>query len=178
MGVQRTGGCPDDVSNCDTPGAALTSRHRLKSMTSLDDFLPEEFRTPEARLYRKLAREDQRLLGELVEIRKLRGLTQEQVADSLGLSQATISAFERIGNDPHLSTLRRYCRAIGVMVTHHLDADGLDCDVASHYISHVTDKGVHSHATAEAIVRGLDENEAPAWPDSVFSPKILADVSQ
>ncbi len=134
-------------------------------MTRLDDLLGREFDTPEARLALELAREDQHLLAKLVAIRKARGLSQSEVAETLGLSQATISAFERLGNDPHLSTVRRYCRAIGVMVRHHVDEDAGSC-MDSHYLSHVRAHGVDSAATATAIARSLS-----AWPEAAVQPK-------
>lgn len=133
-------------------------------MTRLDDLLGEEFDTPEARLALELAREDQHLLAELVSLRKARGLSQLQVAEALGLSQATISAFERLGNDPHLSTVRRYCRAIGVMVRHHIDEDAETC-TDSHYLSHVRGAGVDSVVTAAAVARNLS-----AWPKAAVKP--------
>lgn len=138
-------------------------------MTELDDLLPPEFKSDEDQLALDLAREGQTLLVRLIEARKSAGLTQEQVAEILGLSQATISAFERLGNDPRLSTIRRYARAVGVMVSHHVGpATGPAC--TSHLLSHVTDRGVHIHETAAAIARQLatdpqvEDESHLAWP--------------
>jgi transcriptional regulator with XRE-family HTH domain len=138
-------------------------------MTRLSELLGDEFQTAEAQLYRELAREDQHLLARLVEIRKERGLSQEDVAEALGLSQATISAFERVGNDPHLSTVRRYCRAIGVMVRHYVDEDGSGCD-DSHYLSHVSSRGIRSVDTAAAVARNMRRSQFE-WPTTAVSPK-------
>lgn len=49
----------------------------------------------------------------LVRIRRDQGLTQAQVAERMECSQPNVSAFERTGGDPHLSTIRRYAAAVG-----------------------------------------------------------------
>jgi transcriptional regulator with XRE-family HTH domain len=140
-------------------------------MTRLDELLGAEYEAPDARLYLALAREDQNLLAELIEIRRQRA-TQEQVAEILGVSQATVSAFERLGNDPKLSTIRRYAKAIGVMIAHHVDPDP-SSHTTSQYISHVTDAGVTSARTAAALARDVNRHAAK-WPVSAAPP---ADVS-
>lgn len=132
-------------------------------MTRFDDLISEDLQTSEARLALELAREDQKLLAELVAIRKRRGLSQDHVADALGLSQATISAFERIGNDPHLSTVRRYCRAVGVMVRHHITEDGNEC-ADSEFLTHVSRSGMESQPTATALARALSR-----WPEAAVA---------
>jgi len=56
----------------------------------------------------------QELLGELPlkELRQARALSQEELADVLGLNQATISKLER-RTDMYLSSLRRFVEAMG-----------------------------------------------------------------
>ncbi|GAA1259243.1 hypothetical protein GCM10009677_07660 [Sphaerisporangium rubeum] len=61
---------------------------------------------------------DMRLIEQLVHLRKKLGLTQTQVAERMGRSQAAVSDFERLGGDPHLSTIRRYALALGATVHH------------------------------------------------------------
>ena len=61
---------------------------------------------------------DMRLIESLVELRKTQGLTQAQVAERMGRSQPSVSDFERLGGDPHLSTIRRYALAVGASVHH------------------------------------------------------------
>jgi transcriptional regulator with XRE-family HTH domain len=69
----------------------------------------------------KLAREnmeaDLKLLLELRRIREERGLSQADLGKLLGISQASVSAFEAEG-DPKLSTIRRYAHALCVNITH------------------------------------------------------------
>ncbi|MFJ2028981.1 helix-turn-helix domain-containing protein [Streptosporangium sp. NPDC087985] len=66
---------------------------------------------------------DMRLIESLVELRKAQGLTQAQVAERMGRSQPAVSDFERLGGDPHLSTIRRYALAVGASV-HHIVRSG------------------------------------------------------
>lgn len=128
----------------------------------LGNLVGDEFDSQEAQLALNLAREDQLLLVRLIECRKRAGLTQQDVAEALGLSQASVSAFERLGNDPHLSTVRRYARAVGAMVIHHVSGDrGAGC-ASSEEIVHMRSDGIDTASTAAAIQRGL----APAdWPE-------------
>ena len=51
---------------------------------------------------------------QLVEARQAAGLTQEQMAKRIGVSQAQISRIEKEGYDAYtLNTLRRYVKALG-----------------------------------------------------------------
>src|SRR4051794_41964340 len=61
---------------------------------------------------------DMGLIETLVRTRKQLGLSQADVAGRMGRSQPSVSDFERIGGDPHLSTIRRYALAIGTEVHH------------------------------------------------------------
>ncbi|WP_106539951.1 helix-turn-helix domain-containing protein [Haloactinopolyspora alba] len=87
-------------------------------MDELEELLGVNSESPAQRLASILVREDVDLLSELRDRRKASGLTQAEVAERLGVTQETVSAFERLGNDPRLSTVRRYAAAIGVVVRH------------------------------------------------------------
>lgn len=50
----------------------------------------------------------------LRDVRRSRGVTQEQLAVKSGVSRATISAFESGNGDPILSTLQKLADALGV----------------------------------------------------------------
>ena len=51
---------------------------------------------------------------QLVEARKLAGLTQKQLAERLGVSQAQVARIEKRGYDAYtLTSLRRYVAALG-----------------------------------------------------------------
>lgn len=75
-------------------------------------------------LREQLAANDDRLLESLVAIRKAKGLTREEVARRMNRSAAAVVDLERLGADPHLSTIRRYAAAIGARIdTSVTDAD-------------------------------------------------------
>lgn len=52
----------------------------------------------------------------LVRLRRRLGLTQSQVATSMGVKQPTVSGFETEGSDPRLSTLQRYARSVDAVL--------------------------------------------------------------
>jgi DNA-binding XRE family transcriptional regulator len=57
------------------------------------------------------------LVRELLAARAKAGLTQEQVAESMGTTKSAISRLEGAGkHSPSVSTLRRYARAVGCEV--------------------------------------------------------------
>lgn len=55
------------------------------------------------------------LIDDLVRQRELSGLTQADVAKAMHTSQASVSRFEAGVSDVHLSTLRRYAKAVGAV---------------------------------------------------------------
>lgn len=84
------------------------------------DFLDElelDDETPSERLARELAESDIKLIHDLRRAREEHGLSQAELGMILGVSQATVSAFES-GAEAKLSTIRRYAHALGVVVTH------------------------------------------------------------
>jgi transcriptional regulator with XRE-family HTH domain len=74
----------------------------------------------------RLVHQDDSLLEALVAMRKDKRLTQDQVAERMGRSKTAVSNFERLGSDPHLSTIRRYAAAVGALITHRVE-DYDDC---------------------------------------------------
>jgi transcriptional regulator with XRE-family HTH domain len=70
-----------------------------------------------------LASNDLELLANLVDLRKQQNISQTDLAEKLGLTQATIAAFERTDNDPKLSTIRRYAHGVGALVVHRVALD-------------------------------------------------------
>lgn len=102
----------------------------LNNMSSYDEIARElgiDMDDPEEQLARDLAIADDELLEELVRLRHECGMSQQDVATALGRHRSAISNFERLGSDPHLSTIRRYAAAIGARITHHVElARGLE----------------------------------------------------
>lgn len=87
----------------------------------LDDVLGLDPDDEYAMLRDRLADADDHLLEELVILRKCKKLTQSDVAKAMQRSKTAVSNFERLGSDPHLSTVRRYAAAIGALITHTVD---------------------------------------------------------
>lgn len=66
----------------------------------------------------ELAYQDQNWMAALVRFRRASNLTQEDVAERMKTSQEAVSRFEKLGNDPRVSTVRRYAMAIGADYSH------------------------------------------------------------
>jgi DNA-binding XRE family transcriptional regulator len=56
------------------------------------------------------------LLFGLINHRISSGMTQQQVADALGITQQAIAKFESMESDPRMSTVRQYALAVGVSI--------------------------------------------------------------
>jgi len=86
---------------------STTSRHRYKlnlmtaSMGDLKNHAKD------------LVREQRAFLDDLVGVRKAAGLSQQQVAERMGVSQSAVSLFEHYDANPTLSSIRRYALAVG-----------------------------------------------------------------
>src|SRR4051794_10276649 len=65
-----------------------------------------------------LVAEHRKLLKGLVDQRRSHQLTQDQVAERMGVSQPTVAAFERYDANPTLATIRRYALAVGARIEH------------------------------------------------------------
>ncbi|MGF6833988.1 DNA-binding XRE family transcriptional regulator [Paenarthrobacter sp. TE4293] len=89
----------------------------------LAESLGLEIDSPSLQRAEYLADQDLDLLTALVAVRKERGLTQKVIAERLGVSQASIASFEKHGNDPKLSTIRKYAHAVGALVAHRVESD-------------------------------------------------------
>lgn len=75
-----------------------------------DNFLSD----PERRAIYEEEAEKSELWLQLVQARLSAGLTQAEMAERLGVSQAQVSRIEKEGYDAYtLNTLRRYVRALG-----------------------------------------------------------------
>jgi DNA-binding XRE family transcriptional regulator len=83
----------------------------------LDEFLARAMkRKGFARAYAESASEYE-LVRELLAARASAGLTQEQVAESMGTTKSAVSRLEAAGkHSPSVSTLQKYARAVGCEV--------------------------------------------------------------
>lgn len=89
----------------------------------LADLLGIDLNDAETQRALQLAEADLELLRQLRHVRKQRDMTQKQVADRMGVKQPTVASFEAPGNDPRLSTVRRYAQAVGALVRHDVAVD-------------------------------------------------------
>lgn len=130
-------------------------------MGTFDALLAQIASPEDVQLAKFMAAEDQHLIVNLIKVREKLGISQSELARRLNVSQAAISSFERAGNDPHLSTIRRYARALGVLVLHKVDeAPNLSCE--SHELWHLTGDGINSSPTAQSAFR--NSRQASSWP--------------
>lgn len=60
----------------------------------------------------ELSKTQRHLIRDLIKMRKKHGLSQEEVAERMGVSQPAVATFERPGNNPTFNTLRRYAFAV------------------------------------------------------------------
>jgi transcriptional regulator with XRE-family HTH domain len=70
-----------------------------------------------------LVRTDREFLAALIHHREKHGLTQADVAERMGVSQSTVSSFERYDANPTMATIRRYALAVGVRTRKLVDDD-------------------------------------------------------
>lgn len=77
-------------------------------------------RTPARRAAALLVQQDRRLVELLVQHRRDSGLTQGDVAELMGITQSAVARIESGSRDLHMSTLRRYAQAVGLVYRHHV----------------------------------------------------------
>lgn len=80
-------------------------------MSTLDKLLAKQ--SPEALEKIQARAEEIRREITLAKIREELNLSQTELAQSLGVSQPSIAKLENVDNDPKLSTLKRYIKALG-----------------------------------------------------------------
>lgn len=110
---------------------------------------------PYGRLHERLAMNDDELLEALVVLRRTKKLTQEQVAARMNRSKTAVSNFERLGADPHMSTIHRYAAAIGALITTRVE----DYDLVRHDLApiQVTYRHLPKDETADDEVSEVSE---------------------
>lgn len=113
-------------------------------MASLYEELGLDTETDSERLARELADSDAELIAALRKVREHLNLSQTQLGDLLGVTQASVSTFENEGTEAKLSTVRRYAHALGATVRHQVilgDRDFVAPDsIATSWIGRTTVK--------------------------------------
>ncbi|WP_277850713.1 helix-turn-helix domain-containing protein [Moellerella wisconsensis] len=80
-------------------------------MSTLNELLAKQ--SPETQAKIEDRAEEIRREITLAKIREELKLSQTELAQSLGVSQPSIAKLENVDNDPKLSTLKRYIKALG-----------------------------------------------------------------
>lgn len=94
-------------------------RSNIEAMLGIDPAAPLD------KLADQLVSADEQLLDDLVNHRKyVAKLSQEKVAERMGISQSAVARIESGDRNPHLSTLRRYAHALRVRVEHSITPIG------------------------------------------------------
>lgn len=90
-----------------------TERHRVGQRAAAD-YWKRQMADPEFQAVYEEESAKQELWRQLVDARQAAGLTQAELAERLGVSQAQVARIEKRGYDAHtLTTLRRYVEALG-----------------------------------------------------------------
>ena len=93
-------------------------------MVTLNELLSIKSTSSKQLLGVELRKNDYRLLRDLIRIRKELDVSQDALAVRMGVSQPTVSAFERLEADPKLSTIRRYAKELGLIIHHSVEVAG------------------------------------------------------
>lgn len=86
-------------------------------MSKLDELLGIDRTMPDDVLGMQLAYAQEKLIDDLIALRKEKGLTQDDVAERMDRSQSNVCKMESLNSNPTLSSLRRYALAIGANIT-------------------------------------------------------------
>ncbi len=92
-------------------------------MNTLEELLGIDPDSPSMRRAAQLVENDRALLRRLIQLRGDQGLTQQDVADRMGVTQPTVARFEAYDSNPTLASIRRYAHAIGALITHVVETD-------------------------------------------------------
>ncbi len=77
---------------------------------------------------------DQEKIGKFIaRIRKEKELTQEQLAEKLGVDRTTVSKWERGINSPDISLIQPLCTELGITITQFINGDLTDKDKKHDY---------------------------------------------
>ncbi|GBU10275.1 transcriptional regulator [Gammaproteobacteria bacterium] len=78
---------------------------------NLSELIAARSQESQERIY-KIA-EEMLLEANIYELRETLQLSQQEIAKAMGISQPSVAAIEKQGNDPRLSTMKRYVEAMG-----------------------------------------------------------------
>lgn len=82
-------------------------------MTKFNDFLAEELKKPQFKAEYDALEPDFAIIQAMIDARKATGLTQKELSEKTGITQADISKLERGNANPSLRTLKRLAAGLG-----------------------------------------------------------------
>lgn len=92
----------------------MSEKRKREVQKRYDEYWAKQMADPEFRAIYEEEAARMELWLQLVEARQAAGLTQQQMAERLGVSQAQVARIEKRGYDAYtLNTLRRYVKALG-----------------------------------------------------------------
>ena len=117
------------------------NKHKINLMklTSLHDAISSL--EPIERVAFDTAKSWSRALESLVSLREQKGLTQKQVGDALGISQAAVAQFENGSANPTIQRIKLYAMVIGASIEFSIVDSGL------------TPKLLEGHQPKEVLLR-------------------------
>ena len=83
-------------------------------MTKLSDFLNEQLSDPKFKKEYDALRPEYAIIQAIIDARKTTGMTQKQLAEKTGITQADISRLENGSANPSLKTLQRLAEGMGM----------------------------------------------------------------
>lgn len=98
-----------------------------------------------------LINQTQDLLADLIEQRRAKGLTQEDVANTIGITRTAVTAFERYDGDPKISTIVRYAMAVGARISINVEDGNLWAEQARN-------QAVWSHLSDSSLEKNLEND--------------------
>ena len=85
-------------------------------MEKFRDFLNEELKDPELKAEYDALEPEYNIINALIEARKSQNLTQQDLSDRTGITQADISRIENGTRNPSLAMLKRLAEGLGMQL--------------------------------------------------------------
>ena len=85
-------------------------------MSNFNDYLSQKMKDPAFKAEYDALEPEFSIIQAMIDARKARGLTQQQLAEKTGIAQADISKLENGSANPSLRTLRRLAAGMGMQL--------------------------------------------------------------
>lgn len=83
-------------------------------MTNFNDYLKEQMKDPEFKAEYEALEPEFSIIQAIIDARKEIGITQKELSERTGITQADISKLETGNANPSLRTLRRLAKGLGM----------------------------------------------------------------